>query len=248
MTDQKTEEEKFYNLKYSPIIDNNSITYNIENLIYSNNRITYDYFFNLISMNVLNKNVLECGCGIEGYSQKLAGKSNHYIAIDLSEKAIKYQKDKTKQLGINAEYYIMDIENLNFNDRSFDVIFGKSILHHTDLKKTFSELSRVLKSNGQAFFLEPIKYNPIVFAFRKLTPAIRTKNEHPLTIKDIGLAKTYFHKVEIEYFNFLSYITLLPYLSGKCNANLFNHLDKKFLNIIPFPILFATIMICKFSN
>jgi ubiquinone/menaquinone biosynthesis C-methylase UbiE len=248
MSDRLKEEENFHNLKYTQLLNSDSIINRIDNSIYSNNKSTFNYFFNLVSMNSLNKDVLECGCGIVEYSKKLAKKCNRYVAIDLSEKAIKYQKDENSKSEKNAEYYVMNIENLNFDDKSFDVIFGKSILHHTNLKKTFEEISRVLKSNGNAFFLEPIKYNPIVFIYRKLTPQIRTKNEHPLTLKDIHLAKTYFHHVDIKYFNFFSYFSFLPYLSNERNAKLINHFDEKFLNFIPFPILLATTTICIFSN
>src|SRR5690606_20362966 len=133
-------------------------------------------------------------------------------------------------------------------DQSFDFIFGRSILHHTDLKKTYGELSRVLKPNGQAIFLEPIKYNPLVFLYRQLTPSIRTKTEHPLTLKDIRLAREYFDHVDVNYFNFFSYVTALPYLSREKNSQIINNLDEKFLNVIPAPFLLATIMICTFSK
>ena len=230
MTDRRKEEEIFYNVKYSKIKYNNSITDLINCSIYLHNQSAYKYFFDQVSMNVLNKDVLECGCGIDNLPS-FAETSNHFNAIDLSEEAIKYQQQRIHNSIINAEYHVMNLEKLNFDDNSFDVIFGKSILHHTDLEKTYREISRVLRPTGRAFFLEPIKYNPIVFLYRMLTPSIRTPTEHPLTIKDIKLAKIYFQHVNIKYFNFFSYMTCLPFCSSERNHNLINHFDEKFLNL-----------------
>jgi len=249
MSDRINEEENFHDAKFSAIIEDNSVASKIEDSIYENlNDSTFNYFRNLISRSVVNKNVLECGCGIDDFSRTLVRDSKHYVAIDLSASSIEYQKTKKSEFYEKVEYYKMNIENLKFENESFDIVFGQSILHHTDLKKSFGEISRVLRPDGQAYFLEPIKYNPIVSVYRMLTPTLRTKTEHPLTISDIQLAKKYFDNVDIKYFNFFSYITMIPYLSKKRNAIIINHLDEIFLRIIPCPIFFATTMICIFSN
>jgi ubiquinone/menaquinone biosynthesis C-methylase UbiE len=166
-------EKEFHNLKYSRNEKNDYCKIDLmNNLFYKNNYSSYNYFFNLIQSKIKNKDVLECGCGLDGYSKKFGNLSGRYVAFDISEEAIKYQKNFDCSQK-NVEYYTMNIENMNFGTESFDIIFGKSILHHTNLENTFYEIFRVLKPNGQAFFLEPIIYNPIVFIFRKLTPTLR---------------------------------------------------------------------------
>lgn len=52
-----------------------------------------------------------------------------------------------------------DIQNLPFDDNSFDVIFCNHVLEHVeDDKKALSELYRVMKAGGWGIFQVPIRY------------------------------------------------------------------------------------------
>ena len=42
----------------------------------------------------------------------------------------------------------MDAENLRFSDGSFDGVYTLSVLHSTDVFKSFKEVARVLKKSG----------------------------------------------------------------------------------------------------
>ena len=67
--------------------------------------------------------------------------------------------------------FIMDCENLGFKDNSFDLIFGRAILHHLNLEKSSKEISRVLCKNGKAVFIEHLGMNPLInFVFPFLSP------------------------------------------------------------------------------
>ena len=48
--------------------------------------------------------------------------------------------------------------------------------------------------------MEPLAYNPAINLYRRLTPHLRTPDEHPLRLADLELAKTYFGAVEVRYF------------------------------------------------
>ncbi|MDR2510486.1 MAG: class I SAM-dependent methyltransferase, partial [Spirochaetaceae bacterium] len=81
---------------------------------------------------------------------------------------------------------------LPFEDETFDIVYAANLLHHVDLEKTCSEVRRVLKccgggGAGNFVCIEPLAYNPIINIFRLLTPKIRTRDEHPLKMKDISL-------------------------------------------------------------
>lgn len=53
-----------------------------------------------------------------------------------------------------------DIQNLPFEDNSFDVIFCNHVLEHVDDdKKALSELHRVMKKGGWGIFQVPIRYS-----------------------------------------------------------------------------------------
>ena len=86
----------------------------------------------------------------------------------------------------------MDAEELKFNESSFDLICEIGILHYLKLEKAYSELQRVVKKDGVALFIEPLGHNPFIKLYRKLTPRLRTLDEHPLLSKDLILAKKYF--------------------------------------------------------
>src|SRR5206468_2779382 len=61
----------------------------------------------------------------------------------------------------------------------------------------------------------PLGHNPIINLYRKLTPDLRTVDEHPLLMKDIALAKSYFGKVEAHFFN-LATLFAVPF--RKCRG------------------------------
>jgi hypothetical protein len=73
-----------------------------------------------------------------------------------------------------------------------------------NLDKSFAELARTVKLDGSAIFIEPLGHNPIINFYRRLTPGMRTEDEHPLMAQDIQLARKYFCKVETKYFHLLA--------------------------------------------
>jgi len=79
----------------------------------------------------------------------------------------------------------MAAEQLTYPDRFADLVFGHSILHHTDLALTRQEVDRILKRGGRAVFLESLGHNLIINVLRKLAPVRRTLTEKPLTMDEI---------------------------------------------------------------
>jgi ubiquinone/menaquinone biosynthesis C-methylase UbiE len=79
---------------------------------------------------------------------------------------------------VNAQFDVMNAEELEFEDAAFDVIFGSGIIHHLDVPRAYSELARVLAPGGSAVFVEPLGHNPLIRVFRNRTPELRTPDEH----------------------------------------------------------------------
>jgi SAM-dependent methyltransferase len=167
-----------------------------------------------------NKRVLEYGCALGGislYELKLPEKCETLTGIDISDVAVQKANSHTDRLGYkNAKFLAMNAEALEFPDQSFDVVFGRGIIHHLDTTRCFEEISRVLSKNGIAVFYEPMGYNPFINLFRKLTPEIHTPDEHPLLIRDFELAREHFGKVDVTFYGFLSTASVL--LDGKVNG------------------------------
>ncbi len=155
--------------------------------------------------------VLEYGCGEGSYAFELAKRGADVVGIDISTVAIEKASAKAAGLGLKIDFREMDAEALQFPDASFDLICGTGIIHHLDVAKSMSELARVLKPGGRAVFAEPLGHNPALWAFRRLTPRLRTADEHPLLKKDLDLMRRTFRRVDIRYFHLASFFSI-PFL------------------------------------
>jgi SAM-dependent methyltransferase len=155
--------------------------------------------------------ILEYGCGALPMSHSGGQKHGSLTCIDISDAAISIAR---KQLGeidqLNARFAVMDAEQLSFDDDSFDLIFGRGILHHLDLVRCFSEISRVLRPNGTALFWEPLGHNPFVNGYRRITPRARSVDEHPLRKKDFEIAHNEFSDVNLRFYG-LTTLVFVPF-------------------------------------
>jgi ubiquinone/menaquinone biosynthesis C-methylase UbiE len=153
---------------------------------------------------------LELGIGLDGLALLLGKRGMKVTAIDISEEAIKLASNRlTVEDRSNVTYLCDNAEATQFGDQSFDLIYGRWIIHHLDLEKSSNEIRRLLKVGGKAIFLEPLGTNPILSLFRKATPFWRVKGERPLTRKDIDYMTRLFKRSRFEYFHFLFFFAPL---------------------------------------
>ena len=59
------------------------------------------------------------------------------------------QKVKEKGCDDRVKVFQMSAEELCFPDETFDLVFGHSILHHTELDTTRAQVRRVLRRGGE---------------------------------------------------------------------------------------------------
>jgi SAM-dependent methyltransferase len=155
------------------------------------------------------KDVLEYGCGKGGQAFDLAERGASVTGIDISDVRIAEARDQIQPPGAgNPTFRVMNAEALEYTDSSFDVICGGAILHHLDLARAYAEVARTLKPDGIAIFIEPLGHNPFINLYRKLTPQMRTEDEHPLRMEDIRMAQDYFAEVNIRFFHLHSMIAV----------------------------------------
>jgi len=93
-----------------------------------------------------NAAILDIGCGIGVYEQKLERKGfKNVIGIDVDEKSIK----QCASTCLNASFIQSKAEYLPFRESSFDVILMIEVLEHVDVvESTLEECHRVLKEGG----------------------------------------------------------------------------------------------------
>jgi ubiquinone/menaquinone biosynthesis C-methylase UbiE len=181
------------------------------------------------------KIVLEYGCSDGGLSLdalSLPSIARAFVGIDISDVAIEKAKIKSSKHAFNnTQFLSMNAEAMNFNDAEFDIVYGRGILHHLDLARAYSEISRVLKPSGVAVFYEPMGHNPIINWYRNRTPEMRTADEHPLLAEDFLLAKNFFRKVNLIFFGLFTLIPIFLKIEHKGIFNTFLRLDNLVLRI-----------------
>ena len=108
--------------------------------------------------NLEGKDVLCLGCGSgEECGDLLKKNPKSLIGIDLSNKLIEI----AKRTYLKVKFYVMDVENLEFPDNSFDFVYSSLVLDYMEnWEKVLSEVYRVLKKGGIFLFsnIHPIKW------------------------------------------------------------------------------------------
>lgn len=214
----------------------------------SGSRGFYDDF---LLANCPDKDVLEYGCGPGFEALFIAKTASSVTGIDISDTAIEQATGMALREGVaNATFRAMDAERMDFDDESFDLICGMGILHHLDLGKSLSEIARTLRPGGKAIFIEPLGHNPLINLYRKVTPDLRTEDEHPLLAGDLKMMESYFHKIEPHYFHFSS-IMAVPFRKLPGYALLLKTLDAAdgaLFKLLPFAKKYAWQVVIVFSQ
>jgi SAM-dependent methyltransferase len=200
----------------------------------SSRRVFLDW---LSEENLADKRVLEYGSGRTAQAFFLATHGADVVGIDISPVAIEQGRERaaTERLEDRIEFRVMDGECLEFPDQSFDLVCGSAILHHLDLSLAYPEIARVLRPGGSAIFVEPLGHNPLINAYRKRTPALRTVDEHPLLMADLEQARDYFGVVEARFFHLTS-LASIPFRERswfQALLSVLDELDRVLFRLVP---------------
>lgn len=215
-------EREFHNRKFCPAQDRTA-----PNAIYELPRIGYRFFEAEVKPRAQDADVLEFGCGDSSYAVDLNRWGARVTAIDISDEAIEETRRRLADAGFLHQTTLirMNAEELDFPEASFDLVIGRAILHHLDLEQAYAAVARVLRPGGAAIFLEPLAHNPVINLYRRMTPHLRTEDEHPLTMHDVAAAKRHFTSVRAEYFTLLSIAALAAGKAPKLFQLMLSRLD-----------------------
>lgn len=108
------------------------------------------------NINLLKNNtLLEAGCG-NGFFTYYFAKLCNVTGLDFSKQMLKLNPHHKLVQG--------DVENLPFDDNSFDAAFCSDLLHHLENpKKAIKEMKRVARK--YIIISEPNRNNPLMFLF-----------------------------------------------------------------------------------
>ena len=124
-------------------------TYDKIGLTYNSTRKADPYLFQelLTHLKPIKENVyLDIGCGTGNYTHEFQKRGYPFIGIDPSEEMLSKAKVRNQQI----KWKIGTAENTGLDKNSMDGIIAFLTLHHwRNMEDGFSELSRILKPNGQ---------------------------------------------------------------------------------------------------
>jgi len=114
----------------------------------------------------LSGKILEVGVGTGNSLEYYTDKAD-VTGIDFSPKMLAQAQKKLNKLGKqNIKLMEGDIENLPFQDNTFDIVVTACVFCSVPNPiRGFKEVARVLKPNGKAVFLEHVKSNNWLIAF-----------------------------------------------------------------------------------
>ncbi len=93
--------------------------------------------------------ILDVGCGTGFFTILLAKEGHDAIGTDLTPEMQEHSVTLAKEEGVDCQFLVMDAENLDFPDESFDVVISRNLtwtLPHAE--QGYGEWARVLKPGG----------------------------------------------------------------------------------------------------
>lgn len=178
--------------------------------------ISHQYFYSLLE-EVRGKHVLDCCCGYGFTTVKCAKLGALVTGVDISPKMIELAKKNAQfnQVAQRVDLRVMSVEEMSFQNNTFDYAVGLGALHHLNLTLCGREVSRVLKAGGKAIFLEPrIPFKGLI-VLRSLVPVkcFESPGGAQLSDREVRQLTQYFSAFDAQYFLFLRKISRLPFFN-----------------------------------
>lgn len=103
--------------------------------------------------------VLDLGCGPGFFSVLLANYGCQIIDIDYSDKMLEEARNNAGKFKVNVEFQKMDVQNLAFQDETFDLIITRNVTWNLEKPvQAYQEMVRVLKKQGHLLNIDGNHY------------------------------------------------------------------------------------------
>lgn len=175
---------------------------------YNINKIDFDkWCFSEIKFPA-NGKVLELGCGTGKFWLKNKDNIDNSLNItlsDFSKSMLRIAKDKLKEVDYNFKYEEINVENIPYEDNSFDVVIAEHMIYFApDVEKALLEIRRILKPGGVLYVTANscetmAELNKLA---EKFDSSLGIDNNGYSTRFELengeGILKEYFNKVDVE--------------------------------------------------
>lgn len=147
------------------------------------------------------RKLLDVGCGLGEAAVYFALLGADVTATDISPGMCGAAERLAEANGTRITTHVSAAEDLGLPaSEKFDVIYTGNTLHHVDIAATMPLLLRHLKPEGMFVSWDPVAYNPVINVYRRRAMEVRTKDEHPLRLRDIRAVRTCFRESNTRWF------------------------------------------------
>jgi ubiquinone/menaquinone biosynthesis C-methylase UbiE len=199
--------------------------------------------------------ILDFGCSIGSKTYFYSSDKWEVIGVDISPNSIKIAKQIAEKHGLNMSFFVMDCENLNFNDNEFDIVYDFGTLSSLNKSKAMKEICRVLKPDGCLIAVETLGNNPIFSLKRQVNilSGLRTRwsVKNILKTGELKIFESLFHSAEIRFFSLLTpfLVPFLKILPKEFHYNVISFFENLGSKLLKFKVFrngaFKTVFIMK---
>jgi SAM-dependent methyltransferase len=158
------------------------------------------------------KRLLDIGAGLGESSVYFALRGAQVTMTDISPGMVQTGRELAKKYGVEIEGIVSQAEVLAVPAETYDIVYIANTIHHVqDRDALFQKIHRALKPGGRFFSYDPVAYNPAINVYRRMATEVRTRDESPLTVTDLKLAKKYFPNVQHREFWIASLLLFMKY-------------------------------------
>lgn len=118
--------------------------------------------------------VLDSGCGTGEHALMLAERGHEVVGIDISPRAIELAREKATQRGLDADFRVGDVLELDRLERRFATVIDSAVFHvfgDVDRARYIKTLASVLDPGGILFLLVFSEHTPGADGPRRVTQA-----------------------------------------------------------------------------
>ena len=158
------------------------------------------------------KKVLDIGAGLGESSVYFALQGAEVTAVDVSPAMVDTACRLAKRHGVEITGVVAAGEDLCLPGEGYDIVYLANTIHHVQNRDLlFRQIWGTLKPGGWFFAYDPLVYNPLISLYRRMATAVRSRDERPLGVQDLRLARRYFAGVEHREFWILTLLLFVKY-------------------------------------